>query len=94
MFGAKSPPYFPYTLITISADYSQSTVRKIEYRVPLKGVEAHIKEICIVKSISTSSGMIDMHVRCEFTISFLIGSKIFYSPGSSSQGMIDLCLQY
>ena len=63
MFGAKSPPRFPYTLITISADHTENTVKRIKYRVPLKGVEGHIKEICIVKSLSTSSGMIDKHIH-------------------------------
>ena len=55
-FGAQSPPSFPSTLITISVDHSLSTVKRIKYSVPLKGVEANIKKICIVRSLSDSNG--------------------------------------
>ena len=57
MFGAQSPPSIPSTLITISVDHSPSTVKRIKYSVPLKGVEANIKKICIVRSLSGSAGM-------------------------------------
>ena len=55
-FSALSPPSFPSILITISADHSPSTVRRINYSVPLKGVESNVKKICIVQSLSGSSG--------------------------------------
>ena len=57
MFGAQSPPSIPSTLITISVDHSPSTVKRIKYSVPLKGVEANIKKICIVRSLNGSAGM-------------------------------------
>ena len=52
MFGVQSPPSFPFTLITISVDHGPSTVKRIKYSVPLKEVEANIKKICIVRSLS------------------------------------------
>ena len=55
-FGAISPTYCPSTLITISVDHSPSTVKRIKYRVPLKGMEANINEIVIIRSLSGDTG--------------------------------------
>ena len=55
-FGTQSPPFFPSTLITISVDDSPSTVSGIDYSVPLKGVETDIMKICIVRSLTGSTG--------------------------------------
>ena len=69
MFGAQSPPSFPSTLITISVDHSPSTVKRIKYSVPLKGVEANIKKICIVRSLAGSTGK---NFRLLFKLSLIL----------------------
>lgn len=55
-FGALSPPSFPSILITISADHNPSTVRRINYSVPLKGIESSVKKIYIVQFLSGCTG--------------------------------------
>ena len=55
-FGVKTPPYFPTLLITISVDDSPSTVRKIQYSVPLKGIEPNNIKICVVRTYFKNTG--------------------------------------
>ena len=55
-FGVQSLPSFPTLLITISVDHSPSTVSRIQYRVPLKGIEPNDKNICIVRSYFKNTG--------------------------------------
>ena len=68
-FGAQSPPSFPSALITISANDSPSTVSGIDYSVPLKGVEANVKKICIVRSLTGSTGN---HFHFLFKLSLIL----------------------
>ena len=52
MFAAQSPPCFPSTLITISAEPGPDTVTTLNYSISLNGIKPENMKIPIIRSIS------------------------------------------
>ena len=55
IYAARSPPYFPSILITISAIPGPNTVTELNYSTSLKGIIPDNKKIHIIRSISNTN---------------------------------------